>query len=197
MDPDYARWIAAYGPVAVMAINAASCLGAPIPALVVMLAAGAWVAQTDAGLMPFLLFGYAGAVAPGLVVFWAGRRFGPGAVARLETRPVWGRLIARAGQAEARWGGAAVFLGSSFAAQVGPAINLLAGAAGMSWRRFHPGHLAGRAIWVGGYTGLGFLFADNLDEITRVAARFSGVILAILLICLAFAVWRVLRKARR
>ena len=194
-DPDYLRWIATYGPYVVMVINALSCLGAPIPALVVMLAAGAWAARSGDALWPYLVFGYVRAVVPGLVVFALGKRYGPNAVARLEGRRGWRRLISRAREIEARWGRAAIFLASSFAAQIGPAVNLIAGAAGMAWRKFHPGHLAGRAVWVGGYTCLGYIFADSLAAVTQIAARGSTVVLTAVVIAVAFGIWRVLRRS--
>jgi membrane protein DedA with SNARE-associated domain len=196
MDDDWIPLIESYGPAGVMVINFLSCLGFPIPALVVMIIAGAWAATAGAPLAPYLILGYVGALVPGIVVFALGRRYGAAAVARMEGRRGWGRLIASAHARHEKWGGAAIFLGSSFAAQAGPAINLLAGAAEVSWRQFHVSHFAGRAIWVGGYTLIGFAFADNIDAVIAAAARWSWVIAAVVLTLGAVVLFRVLRNGR-
>lgn len=196
MGGDWTGLIENYGPAGVMVVNFLSCLGFPLPALVVMILAGGWAATAGVPITPYLIFGYAGALVPGIVVFAIGRRYGAAAVARLETRRGWGRIIASAHARHEKWGGAAIFLGSSFAAQVGPAINLLAGAAEVSWRQFHISHFAGRAIWVGGYTLIGFQFADNIDEMISIVVRWSWVIAALALTIVMLVVLRTVRKGR-
>lgn len=196
MGADWTPLIESYGPSGVMVINFLSCLGFPIPALVVMIIAGAWAATAGAPLAPYLILGYVGALVPGIVVFALGRRYGAVAVERLEGRRGWGRLIASAHARHEKWGGAAIFLGSSFAAQAGPAINLLAGAAEVSWRQFHLSHFAGRAIWVGGYTLIGFFFADNIDAVMVAVARWSWSIGVTVLAIGLIVLYRMLSNGR-
>jgi membrane protein DedA with SNARE-associated domain len=58
-----------------------------------------------------------------------------------------------------------VFLSRWALAALGPWVNLVAGATGIGWRRFSAAALAGRIVWVGGYTGLGHILAERADEI--------------------------------
>lgn len=187
-------WAESYGPVFVFAATLISCLGAPIPALVVMLAAGAAAAAGDDPLVPYFVAALGGSLISGIAVFALGRRFGTAVLERLEARPRWGPILARAHATHDRWGGAAVFVGSSFVAQLGPVVNLLAGASELAWWRFHLGHTAGRTIWVTTYLTLGFLFADRIDEVAQTVAGvtwlFVGIIVALL------ALWA-LRRTRR
>jgi len=93
-----------------------------------------------------------------------------------------------------RNGGYAVFLTRWLFSPVGPWLNLAAGAAGFSHRRFTLAVIAGEIFWVTIYTGLGYLFAANLAAATDIASSALGLMAALVLL-LGFA-WR-LRAALR
>lgn len=187
-------WAEVYGPLFVFLATFVSCLGAPIPALIVMLAAGAVAAAGDDPLWPYFVAALLGALIAGIGVFALGRRYGAGVIARLERRPRWGPLVARAHATHDRWGGAAVFVGASFVAQLGPAVNLVAGATKLEWWRFHLGHVAGRTVWVTTYLTLGWVFSDRIDEVAETAAGVTWLLVgAIGAVFLAW-VWRRYRR---
>ena len=187
-------WVATYGTPFVFLGTLLSCLGAPIPAAVIMLAAGAAVALDGAALLPFLVAAYLGAVLAGTSLFALARRYGGSVVDRLEKLPGWGGLIQRAHAQVANWGGYAVLIGASFVAQLGPAVNVISGAAGLGWTKFNLSHLTGRAIWVTAYLGLGFHFSDQINEVALLFTQVSWFAVGAIGIVLAVWIWRQIRK---
>ena len=171
-----------------------SCFGLPVPAALILLAAGAILEDANAGIGVFFVAGYAGAVLAGTVLFLLGRRFGTPAVAMMERQPGWGRIVARAHKAIGERGGVAVFIGSWLVAQIGPAVNLVSGAAGLGLTRFNAYHLTGRGIWVGGYLALGYAFSDRIVEVAHALGQVAW--LVIVVVAAVGAVWG-LRYLRR
>lgn len=173
MDAAVIAWVAQYGTPFVFLGTLLSCLGAPIPAALIMLAAGAAAAHQGASLLPFLVAAYAGAVLAGTSLFALARRYGGSIVERLERLPGWGGLIQKAHRRVDNWGGFAVLIGASFVAQLGPAVNVISGAAGLGWASFNLSHLTGRAVWVSAYLGLGFTFSTEIHRVALYLTNFS------------------------
>jgi membrane protein DedA with SNARE-associated domain len=71
----------------------------------------------------------------------------------------------------------------------------LAGALGMSRRRFLIFDVSGAVLWVGVYVGLGYAFHDQLAEAARLADRLGG--WAIVLVAGAFGVYLAVKVTRR
>lgn len=151
-----------YGTAALFAITFASCLALPVPASFAMLAAGAFAASGDLALTAALLAALLGAVAGDQAGFAFGRAGGPVLVARLSRGPRRRAAIEKARAMLDRHGGKAIFLTRWLFSPVGPWANLAAGAGGMAWSRFTLAGILGEAVWVGLYTGAGWLFAGNL-----------------------------------
>lgn len=173
MEGPFVTWVADYGTPFVFLGTLLSCLGAPIPAAIIMLAAGAAVAIDGAPLFPFLVAAYAGAVLAGTALFAVAKTYGGSVIDRLERLPGWGGLIQRAHARIENWGGFAVLIGASFVAQLGPAVNVISGAAGLGWASFNLSHLVGRAFWVTAYLGLGFQFSTQINEVALLVSQLS------------------------
>jgi membrane-associated protein len=162
-----------------------SCLAIPVPTSLLMLAAGAFAA---AGLVP--LWGVVGAALAGAVVgdqagFALGRLAGPAIQARLVRTPARARLMDRARDSMIGNGMLTVFLTRWLVSPLGPYVNLLAGAAAMSWGRFTLAAIAGEAVWVGLYVGLGQAFSGRIETVAALASDATGLITAILVAALA------------
>lgn len=153
-----------------------SCLAVPIPTSLMMLAAGAFIGAGDLSAVTAFAAAYLGAVFGDQAGFGLGRIGGGAATRWFGRRPLGARLLAQAGAAVAAHGLSAVFLSRWLFSPLGPYVNLLAGAAGMGWPRFTAGSVAGEAVWVGGYLGLGFLFADQLAAVARVLGDSLGLL---------------------
>lgn len=164
--PTYGLWLLA-------ASTFLSCLALPIPASILMLAAGGFVAAGDLPLAGSMGAALGGAVAGDQLGYLAGRKGGAGLLARLGPRAA---PLERARALLARRGGVAVFLSRWLVSALGPYVNLAAGAAGLPWPRFALWGLLGEVVWVGLYIGLGRAFTGNLEAASAVALRVLGLL---------------------
>lgn len=162
--PEYGMWLLGLGTFL-------SCLALPIPASVLMLAAGGFVASGD--LAPGAAVGGAlmGAVAGDQTGYLAGRA---GAHLALTRGARANATLERATALLARRGGLAVFLSRWLVSALGPYVNLAAGAAGLGWGAFSLWGVLGEAVWVGLYVGLGYGFAGNLEAASAMAVDLLG-----------------------
>lgn len=166
--PTYGFWLLAV-------CTFCSCLALPIPASILMMAAGGFAAAGDLSLTASGLAALGGAVTGDQVGYIAGRKGGAGLTARLGARAA---PLAKATDLLARRGGVAVFLSRWLVSALGPYVNLAAGAAGLSWPRFTLWAVMGEAVWVGLYLGTGYSFAGNLQAASDMALDLLGFLAA-------------------
>ncbi len=166
--PQYGIWLLAVGTFS-------SCLALPIPASILMIAAGGFVASGDLSLTGSTGAALAGAVIGDQTGYFGGRWGGSRVIEKLGSRA---EPIARATAFLATRGGIAVFLSRWFISALGPYVNLAAGAAGLSWLRFTIAGLLGEAVWVAIYLGAGYAFSGNLAAASGMAFDLLGVLAA-------------------
>jgi membrane-associated protein len=164
-----------YGLYLLAICTFASCLALPIPASILMLAAGGFVASEDLDLAGSMSAALLGAMAGDQVGYLAGRWGGVGLVDRIGKRAA---PLARATDLLARKGGIAVFLTRWLLSALGPYINVAAGAAGTPWSSFTLWGLAGEGVWVGLYVGVGYTFTGNLVAASAMAVNILGFLAA-------------------
>ena len=178
--PDYGLWILALATYL-------SCLAVPMPASLLMLAAGGFAAAGDFALSQAMGAALAGAVAGDQTGFAIGRFGGRTLLARIERQgkraalpdlatATDAELVARARALLARGFLAAVFLSRWLVSPAGPWVNLAAGAAGHGWARFTAAGVAGELVWVGLYTGMGHLFVGNLQAAEDLIGSLLGLV---------------------
>jgi membrane protein DedA with SNARE-associated domain len=173
-----------YGVGLLLAGTFLACLMLPVPASMLMLAAGGFAAAGDLSLSASAAAALAGATAGDQVGYLLGRSGAAG----LGLRPGRGGAMARATEMLARRGGLAVFLSRWLVSALGPYVNLAAGAAAMPWRRFTLWAVTGEAVWVGLYLGLGYQFTGNLATATGAALKLLGLAAAVA-VAAGLAVW--------
>ena len=164
-----------YGVFLLAAGTFASCLALPIPASILMIAAGGFVASGDLSLSGSTGAALAGALIGDQAGYFGGRLGGTRLIARLGSRA---EPVARATAMLATRGGIAVFLSRWLVSALGPYVNLAAGAAGLSWLRFTLWGLVGEAVWVGVYVGAGVAFSGNLAAASAMAFDLLGLFAA-------------------
>lgn len=167
-----------WGPLLIGLATFLSCLALPLPTSLMMLAAGAFAAAGDLVLAQVAGSALAGAVLGDLAGFALGRGGGRGLTGLVRRRPGRAALLSRARDFTASRGGLGVFLSRWLFSALGPYVNFVAGATGLPWRRFVPAAVAGEAVWVGLYTGAGWLFADRIAQVAALAANLSGALAA-------------------
>jgi membrane protein DedA with SNARE-associated domain len=183
-----------YGVALLFLLTFLSCLALPVPASLVMLAAGAFVAAGDLQALPVLGAALAGAVLGDQLGYATGRWGGTAMWARLEARPGTARLLARARGGLHHRAGSTVYLSRWVFSAIGPWVNLAAGATGVRWRLFSVAGILGEATWVSLYVGLGFAFAANIREAGETMISVIGMlgagIVALFLGRMLFRLWR-------
>ena len=184
-----------YGPWLVAAVTFLSCLALPVPASLLMLAAGGFAAAGDLALWQVAGGALAGAVAGDQLGYWAARAGGPALMSRLATTGARAATLHKARALLAAKGAAAIFLTRWLLSPLGPYANLAAGATPLGWRRFTLAGTADEAIWVGLYTGAGHAFGGNLQAATDFAGAIIG-FLAAGAVALGLGLW-LFRLARR
>ncbi len=162
-----------YGMFLLAAGTFFSCIALPVPASILMIAAGGFAASGD-----LWLSGSAGAALAGAVIgdqagYFGGRWGGTRLIGRLQSRAA---PIAKATTALSTRGGIAVFLSRWLVSALGPYVNVAAGAAGLPWLRFTIWGVLGEAVWVAIYIGAGFAFSGNLTAASGMAFDLLGVI---------------------
>ncbi|PWJ20544.1 DedA family protein [Jannaschia seohaensis] len=173
-----------YGLPALFAAIVLACLGLPLPASMLLLLSGAFVASGDLPLVATVLTAFASAVIGDNVGFLLGRYASTFLAGHTEATEKVGRYL----QERGTW---AIFLSRWLVAPLGPAVNLAAGAGATSWRRFLLPELAGEVVWVGLYISLGAAFGHALAMISDALSTLIGLATSLTLMAVALKLlWR-------
>jgi membrane-associated protein len=78
-----------------------------------------------------------------------------------------------------QWGAWTVLITRTFISYLGPAVNLLAGAAGYRLTVFLALTLLGRLIWTSAYLGLGYAVGSDPEAATGFLANLSGLLVSL------------------
>lgn len=151
-----------YGAYLLLLVTLLSCLAMPIPASVMMIAAGGFAMAGDLTLWHVALGALAGAILGDQLGFHIGR-LGTGHVERMEAKGGKQAYALKKATAFTRQRGIwAVFFSRWLVSPLGPYVNFTAGAAKMGWIAFTLGSITGEATWVAIYVGMG---AGAMDQV--------------------------------
>lgn len=171
-----------YGAYVIFVSAFLSCLALPIPTSLMMLTGGAFVASGDLTLWTVALAAYGGAVLGDQTGYLIGRTGGSVLVRRLARSPSRAVVLARAQGLIDRRGGTGVFLSTWAVAPLGPWVNFVAGATGLSWLRFTVWDVLGETVWVVLYVGLGYVFMDQITVVAGVMSDLVGLVVALVMV---------------
>jgi len=177
-----------YGVYIIFASAFLSCLALPIPTSLMMLTGGAFVASGDLNIFSVGLAAYLGAVIGDQTGYFIGRTGGSALVARLAHAPARAAVLKRADALIDKRGGMGVFLSTWLLAPLGPWVNFIAGATGLSWLRFTIWDVLGETVWVTVYVGLGYIFMDQIGTVAQIMSDLIGLTVALTL-AVAAALW--------
>ncbi len=167
-----------YGAPILGGIVFIGAVGAPFPATVIVIAAGAFSRQ---GLLSWYI---AGLVALACVVAGDSLSYAMGHFAREPVLRRFGKSE-RWVQAETtfdRWGAMSVLLTRFLITGVAVPVNLLAGTSNLAFRRFFFYDVLGETIWVFGYRGLGYLFGTQWELIGTFISDFGSLTLGLVIL---------------
>lgn len=177
-----------YGLPALSIVILVACVGIPLPASMLLLLSGAFVATGDLPVLQTVGVAFGSAVIGDNFGFLLGRYASGLLAGHAEATKKVGRYL----QERGAW---AIFLSRWLVAPLGPAINLAAGASAVSWRRFLVPELAGEVVWVGLYVSLGAAFGHALTMVSDALSTLIG--LATSLTLMLFTIKLLQRRAGR
>jgi len=160
-----------------------AALGIPLPASLLLIAAGAFSQQGFLDWVSIAVFGFLGAVLGDAISFGVGFYAKNWVSKRFEGSPAWksarDTFDSRAGMA--------VYLTRFLITALAVPTNLIAGSSGIQFRRFLLYDSLGEATWVILYGGLGYFFGSQWELASDFISNFGGLILGI--VVLGVGVW--------
>jgi membrane protein DedA with SNARE-associated domain len=171
-----------YGVPALFAVLLVGSVGVPMPATLLLLVAGSFVAQGELNLWLVLVLASAGAIIGDNIGYGLGR-WGGERAARTFSRLFGGeRQLKHAEDWLRRWEGAGVFLTRWLFTPLGPLVNLTSGATRYPWPRFLLYDVLGEALWVVLYVLLGKFFSGSVQLMSEFFGDFTWMIVGLLFV---------------
>ena len=160
-----------------------AALGIPLPASLLLIAAGAFSQQGFLDWLSLAVFGFLGAVLGDAISFGMGFYAKNWVSKRFEGSPAW-KSARDTFDSQA---GMAVYLTRFLITALAVPTNLIAGGSGIQFRRFLLYDSLGELTWVILYGGLGYLFGSQWELVSDFISNFGGLILGI--VVLGIGVW--------
>ena len=187
-------YFALYGTPLLFGIIVVSCAGVPLPASLLLIAAGSFTDHGEMNGTAVFVFATLGAVLGDQLGYLIGR-WGDRRLAFRLTRWLGGKERLAQAEAQAReWGGLSIFLTRWLATPLGPVVNLVSGFAGYSWWRFLIWDIFGEVLWVALYVGLGQVFSHRVQALSAFFGQITWAVAALFIG--AFLVWILVRQMR-
>jgi membrane protein DedA with SNARE-associated domain len=186
-----------YGYLVVFGWVFAEQIGLPIPAMPVLLAAGAMAGTGRLSLVVVLVLAGIASLASDVIWYWIGR-VGGGRVlrflCRISLEP--DSCVRRTEEAFSRRGARSLLI-AKFVPGYSTAAPPLAGIVRMGFARFLVFTGAGGLIWAGVFVGLGWLFSHQLELVASYAMRLGRGLVALLVAALAAHIgWKYIARQR-
>lgn len=155
-------------------------IGLPLPALPLLLGAGALARAGHLHPVAALAVAVAASMVADLLWFELGRRRGArvlGLLCRISLEP--DSCVRRTENVFALYGARSLIV-AKFVPGFNTVAPPLAGIIRMPWARFVLYDGVGAIVWVASFFGLGYLFADQIEEVARAGAHLGGTLLLVL-----------------
>ncbi len=176
-----------YGYLVLFLFVFAEQVGLPIPSVPVLLAAGALARAGELGPGWVVVVSVVASLASDVLWYEIGRRRGGRVLHLLCAISLEPDSCVRRTEGFFARHGARALVVAKFVPGLSTAAPPLAGIFGMRFRRFLGYDLAGAAVWVVAYTGLGWVFAGQLERLAAAVAG-TGARLGVVVVA-ALALW--------
>ena len=171
--------------------------GVPVPSAPILLAAGALAAHGHLSFFAILVLGVVASLIGDLVWYQLGRSRGHKVLkllCRLSLEP--DSCVRRTENLFARYGERALLL-AKFIPGFGVAIPPMAGHLGMSLIRFMVLDAVGALLWICVFSGAGFIFSEQIEEIALMLARLgNGAVILATAGLAGYLVWKYVQRRR-
>ncbi len=181
-----------YGLPVLFGLLLFAAIGVPLPASLLLVAAGSFVEQGALDLWWVLGLSIGAAVAGDQIGYMLGRRGGRPLALRISRRLGGADRLVRAEAAIRRWGGLGIFLSRWLLSPLGPAVNLACGIAVYPWLAFLFFDLAGEVVWVAVYVTLGRIFSDRVQALSALLGDAVWVIIG--LVAVVVLAWKLVQQ---
>lgn len=172
-------------------------LGAPLPTMLILIAAGALAGLGELNVVLVVLLAVAAAILADTIWFYIGRRRGLqvlGFLCRVSLEP--DSCVSGAKGIFIRHGAKSLLV-AKFIPGFTTFAQPLAGATGISLARFIIFDGLGSLFWAGTFTGLGYIFSDRIEQVISYASSFGWWFGAGLIAALAIYIgWKVFDRQR-
>ena len=165
-------------------------LGIPVPASLLLIAAGAFAQQGYLNATSIALFGLFGAVCGDALSFGMGRYAKGWVDHRFAKSSAW----KNAQDTFASRAGMAVYLTRFLITALAIPTNLIAGGSGYKFRKFMAYDVAGETTWIILYGGLGYWFGTEWELVSNFISNFGGLLLG--LVVLGAGIWLGVRRIK-
>lgn len=169
-----------YGLPALFGVLVIACAGIPLPASLMLVAAGSFAQIGEMKLWQVIAVASAGSIIGDQIGYGIGRWGEPWAE-RVSRKLGGAEKIKSAEAFTRRWGGAAIFFSRWLVTPLGPWLNLTSGMAGYSWGSFLCWDILGEVLWVALYVSLGKFFSDRVQALVEVFGSLAWVIVGLVL----------------
>ncbi|MBV9058995.1 MAG: DedA family protein [Pseudonocardiales bacterium] len=196
--PGVFAWLApildSYGYLAVFGFLFIESFGAPVPGQTMLMAAGVFAGAGRLNVIGIAVLGFLAAVAGDNVGYLIGHFGGRRLVLRFGRYIfITEKRLAKAEDFFARHGGKIVGI-ARFIEGLRQLNGVVAGIAGMPWRRFLAFNALGAAVWVAVWTSFGYVAGGHLGEIYERFSRYQILVLVVIggliLAVVAHRLWR-------
>lgn len=171
-------WVLDYGAPIIFVVLMLGGAGMPLPTVLVVIAAGAFMRQELLSLYMTPILGFVGVLIGDTVVYGVGRFANKWIERRFGDSDAWHS----AQQQFEKRGGIAIYLTRWLITPLAVPTNLVAGSSRYPLGRFFFYDAAGEITWLLLFGGLGYAFGDQWSLITDMVSNFSGVIASVLAI---------------
>jgi membrane protein DedA with SNARE-associated domain len=183
-----ASFILVYRYIALFFISFASSLGIPVPAAASAVAAAAFASQGYLNIAELILFGGLGNILGDLTMYWLMRLYGKRVLLWLGLRKLANSPLLTDVESTVEKYKAFVIIASRFQDQATTLVNIISGLGRMSIKRFFLLTSIGDFLQITFYVLLGFIFADNWQEIYGALGKLGWIVaLVVVLVIVVFS----------
>lgn len=177
-----------YGLPVLFAVILLASLGVPLPATLLLLTAGAAVAQDVLNVWWVVGLASCAAILGDQLGYALGRWGSQRLIGQVRRWNGDSAGVAHAEHVAQRWSGMSIFLSRWLLTPIGPVLNVTSGAARYAWSRFVCFDVAGEVVWVGLYVALGWAFGEQVQSIGAALGNVLWVLVALAAVLLGWHV---------